>query len=117
MYFQKIKFNIGCGEYLGLPAVLSEELDRLGEPVEVSTKMFIDQFDEKEIWLLGASYNTTRKFEAKNTVKCSDDSCYAKSLDENKICKPGTLFFQGKTYSDIVFFYFQSKTVTSYQVF
>ena len=81
---------------MGLPAVLSEELDRLGEPVEVSTKMFIDLFDRKEIWLLGASYNTTRKFEAKNTGKCSEDSCYAKSLYENRICKPGTLFFKEK---------------------
>ena len=96
MYFQKIKFHIGYGEYLGLPAVLSEELDRLGESVEVSTKMFIDQFDEKEIWLLGASYNSTTKLEKKNTVKCGDNFCYPKSLDENMICKPGTLFFKEK---------------------
>ena len=81
---------------MGLPAVLSEELDHLGEPVEVRTKMFIDQFDKKEIWLLGASYNSTSKFESKSSMKCGEDFCYTKSVSNNKICKPGTLHFFSK---------------------
>ena len=46
-----------------------------------------------EIWLLGASHNQTSKFESKKSMKCGKDFCYRKSLDTNKICKPGTLFF------------------------
>ena len=91
------KTTLGFGEYFGLPAVLSEELDHLGEPVEVSTKKFFDQLVKKEIWLLGASYNTTGKLESKSSMKCGEDSCYTKSLDNNKICKPGTLYFSTGT--------------------
>ena len=76
---------------MDLPAVLSEELDHLGKSVENSiTKLFLE-LEEKEFWLLGASYNSTSKFESEKSMKCGKDFCYRKSLDKNKICKPGKL--------------------------
>ena len=83
---------LGNGEYMGLPAVLSEEFDPLQIEGPLITIMNRHE-NEKEIWLLGASYNTTSKLESKKSIKCGNDFCYKKSLDENKICKPGTLYF------------------------
>ena len=90
--------TLGLGEYLGLPAVLSEELDHLKIPVFASLKDFYENAENwrQEIWLLGASYDTTNKFESEKSLKCGADSCYKKSLDNNKICKPGMLFFKSK---------------------
>ena len=87
--------TLGYGEYLGLPAVLSEELYHLGESV-VELIMRRENFGleyEKEIWVLGASHNITNKLKPKKSIKCGEDFCYKKSLDEKKICRPGTLYF------------------------
>ena len=86
--------TLGLGEYLGLPAVLSEELDLQKKAVYTSITDFYGnpENQRQEIWLLGASYDTTNKFESEKSLKCGADSCYKKSLDNNKICKPGMLF-------------------------
>ena len=87
---------------MGLPAVLSEELDHQKIPVYASITDFYEKSrkenpnERQEIWLLGASYDTTNKFESEKSLKCGADSCYKKSLDNNKICKPGMLFFKSK---------------------
>lgn len=90
--------TLGLGEYLGLPAVLSEELDLQKKAVYTSITDFYGnpENQRQEIWLLGASYDTTNKFESEKSLKCGADSCYKKSLDNNKICKPGMLFFKSK---------------------
>ena len=87
--------TLGLGEYFGLPAVLSEELDHLELPVYASIHDFYKKAENRrqEIWLLGASYNSIDKFELEKSMRCGADSCYRKSLDESKICKPGMLFW------------------------
>ena len=89
LYF--VKTILGFGEYLGLFAFLSEELDHLGKTVHQT--IFEKLYSGEEIWLLGASYNTSSKLESKKSMKCGEDFCYKKSLNENKICVPGTLYF------------------------
>ena len=53
----------------------------------------LNPVDLKKFWILGASYNRTSKIEPAARSKCGGDFCYRKSMDENKICKPGKLFF------------------------
>ena len=77
---------------MGLPAVLSEELDNLGKSVISAIVDLMYEKEESEFWLLGASHNNSHVV-SKKSIKCGNDFCYKKSLDENKICKPGTLFF------------------------
>ena len=94
LIFYFLKRNLGLGQYFGIPAVLSEELDHL----KIRVHSFIQDFYRdstnwrSDIWLLGASYNRTNKFDSEKSLKCGGDSCYRKSLDNNNICKPGMLF-------------------------
>ena len=90
LYF--LKTTLDLGEYLGLPAVLSEEFI----PDTSITDFVADSKNWQGIWLLGASYDTINKFESEKSLKCGADSCYKKSLDNNKICKPGMLFLKSK---------------------
>ena len=80
-----------------MPAVLSKEVDYLGYSVEENQlELFYygENYTLNEIWLLGASFNSTNEFESQNKVKCGEDSCYKKSTDAKKICKPGKLYFK-----------------------
>ena len=43
------------------------------------------------VWILGANFNDTSKIDARKGLKCSEYSCYEKSLENGKICTPGRL--------------------------
>ena len=84
-----------------MPAVLSEEVDYLGYSVEEKVYDLVVYGENgkyfNEIWILGASFNSTSEFESNNKFKCGEDSCYQKSITERKICKPGKLYLKSMT--------------------
>ena len=91
MTYKSMTFILGSlGEYFGVPAILSEFA--VGEK---SVESIIYEnwhiMGEPEGWLLGASHNRTTSITSNQHSECFDDSCYHKSLSENKMCKPGML--------------------------
>ena len=89
--FKSMSFILGSlGEYFGVPAILSDFA--VGEKsVEGLIYENWEFMGAPEGWLLGASHNRTTKIAQNQNFKCFDDSCYHKSLADNKICKPGML--------------------------
>ena len=88
-----------------MAAILTEEVPYAlhGHDSSVGKAFIYFLFDKNEtnngtshdrVWILGASYNSTSKFDSEEKSRCGRDSCYQKSLNKKQICKPGKLFFQ-----------------------
>ena len=92
-----------------MPAVLSEEVDNLGYKVDQLLDKYA--YNLNEIWILGASFNSTSEFASHNKFKCGEDSCYEKSISERKICKPGKLYLKNMIESNAKFL-FSSDQIT-----
>ena len=81
-------YILGILKYLGLPALLSEEVHSLGKSIQWTWDNELNR--TTNFWVLGASFNETRIL-SNSRIKCDEISCYEKSLSERKICKPGKL--------------------------
>ena len=104
LLFFLFQWYVGFGEYFNVPAVLSEEVDYFGYYVEERVHELLYYSENgsyiNEIWILGASFNSTSEFESHDNFKCDEDSCYEKSISERKICKPGKLYLKNMTESN-----------------
>ena len=75
-------------QYFDRPAILREKVHANGE--EFKTVFGEFRLFYTDFWILGNSYNETLKILSKKDKRCSEDSCYDKSLEEGRICHPGT---------------------------
>ena len=75
-------------QYFDRPAILSEKVHAKGEEFNTVLRSF--NLFYTDFWILGNSYNETLKIFSRRDKRCSEDSCYDKSLKEGRICHPGT---------------------------
>ena len=74
-------------------ALLSKNIFDSGESLHYIYRDIHDQIEDIDVWILGANFNDTTKIDAKKSLKCGYYTCYEKSLENGKICKPGRFIF------------------------
>lgn len=91
-----IESNVAIGEYDGGPVLLSEqafESNQLILELLYSLVCQLRSWGNYQIWILGASFDSITNIESNTSLMCGGESCFDKSLNERKICKPGSLPF------------------------
>ena len=86
----------GIGEYDGGPVLLSEQAFESNYLILDLLNALVCQlrsFGNYEIWILGSSYDSITNIESNTSIMCGGEPCFDKSLNERKICKPGSLIF------------------------
>ena len=86
----------GIGEYDGGPVLLSEQAFESNYLILDLLNALVCQlrsWGNYEIWILGSSYDSITNIESNTSIMCGVEPCFDKSLNERKICKPGSLIF------------------------